>query len=251
MAAVQTPPSAPPAAPATPKKTAVPATKVRVALVTQVAQKPAAPAAKLAKVNTAKVNTTKVNIAKVNVVKTDVARAQKDGAAVKIAQKIPEPLPAPIKTTRSRKPLPPPELDEPADSSAPSAEAVADVHEGPDLSGWWEITNQIESTSYPAYQGLRLTYRVHLEQEGDRLVGKGVKSRENGRSIPASAQTPITLSGTLEGRTARILFTEHGLRRTTQGSFRFKVAPTGETLAGTFASGAADTSGPALGRREG
>jgi 1A family penicillin-binding protein len=235
MAAVQTPTAAPKK---TPKKTAAPAAVTRIA---QVAPKPAAPAAKLAK----------VNIAKVNVAKTDVARAKKDGAAVKIAQKTPEPLPAPIKTTRSRKPLPPPELDEPADSSAPSAEAVADVHEGPDLSGWWEITNQIESTSYPAYQGLRLTYRVHFEQEGDRLVGKGVKSRENGRSIPASAQTPITLSGTLEGRTARILFTEHGLRRTTQGSFRFKVAPTGETLAGTFASGAADTSGPALGRREG
>jgi penicillin-binding protein 1A len=161
-------------------------------------------------------------------------------AETKVAKKS---APLSVASTKSRRTPPPPEPEE--------STAEVEVREGPDLSGWWEITNQIESTSYPAYQGLRLTYRVHLEQDGDRLVGTGIKSEENGRPIPRSAQTPITLSGTLTGRTARILFTERGLRRTTQGSFRFKVAPTGETLAGSFASGAADTSGPALGRRAG
>jgi penicillin-binding protein 1A len=154
-------------------------------------------------------------------------------------------------------PLAPKAAKTPKAPPAPPAPKIAKVvknaekgtPEAPDLSGWWEITNQIESTSYPAYQGLRLTYRVHFEQEGDHLVGKGNKSRENGRPVPASAQTPITLSGTLIGRTARILFTERGLRRSTEGSFRFKLAGTGETLVGSFASGAADTSGPALALR--
>jgi penicillin-binding protein 1A len=173
------------------------------------------------------------------------SQASPSTPATTVAQRSIPPTPA-ITKVRSKK-TPPAEPEPAPDEPA----TVADVQEGPDLSGWWEITNQIEATSYPAYQGLRLTYRVHLEQEGDRLIGKGVKSQENGRPIPASAQTPIVLSGTLTGRTARILFTERGLRRTTQGSFRFKVAPTGETLAGSFASGAADTSGPALGRRSG
>jgi penicillin-binding protein 1A len=177
-----------------------------------------------------------------------IAKATKVKSPVQVAQVTPKAAPpAPVAPrTRSQRMPPVPPAREPDE---PTVVADQPDPEAPDLSGWWEITNQIESTSYPAYQGLRLTYRVHFEQEGDRLVGKGIKSRENGRPVPASAQTPITLSGTLTGRTARILFTERGLRRTTQGSFRFKVAATGETLAGSFASGAADTSGPALALR--
>ena len=171
--------------------------------------------------------------------------------------------PAPVKVAqtpaRSAQKVPPPRPAAPSprrmETSVPfSRDDRADEDDdrsGPDLSGWWEITNQIEETSYPPYEGLRLTYLVHLRQEGDHLVGRGNKSRENGRPIPLSAQTPITLSGTVEGRTARLLFTERGLRRTTQGSFRLRVAPHGETLAGSFASSAADTSGPALARRAG
>jgi hypothetical protein len=150
------------------------------------------------------------------------------------------------------KPALPPPVKAKRTTAEPEIAATAPRSErGANLSGWWEVTNQIQSTNYSAYQGLRLTYRIHLEQEGDRLVGKGLKSEENGRPLPASAQTPITLSGTIDGRTARLLFTERGSRRTTQGNFRFKIAPNGETLAGSFASGAADTSGPALARRAG
>jgi penicillin-binding protein 1A len=165
--------------------------------------------------------------------------------------------PSPAEKVRLAAAVPParptPPASPPRAITVPAARGDDDrgYRDGPDLSGWWEITNQIQATSYPPYEGLRLTYRVHFQQEGDHLVGRGNKSRENGRPIPLSAQTPITLSGTVEGRTARLLFTERGLRRTTQGSFRLKVAPRGETLAGTFASSAADTSGPALGRRAG
>ena len=179
-----------------------------------------------------------------------IAKVTKATSAVQVAQVTPKtapPEPVAPQTRSKRKRTPP--SNEPDEPTVVADQADREAPDLPDLSGWWEITNQIESTSYPAYQGLRLTYRVHFEQEGDHLVGKGIKSRENGRPVPASAQTPITLSGTLTGRTARILFTERGLRRTTQGSFRFKVAATGETLAGSFASGAADTSGPALALR--
>jgi penicillin-binding protein 1A len=168
--------------------------------------------------------------------------------------------PAPAETSRVAAAAPPvaappamtpPETTVVSSRRAPARAPVSagDSAAGPDLSGWWEITNQIQTTSYAPYEGLRLTYRIRLVQDGDRLVGRGIKSAENGRPVGAAAQTPITLSGTVFGRTARLLFTERGLRRTTQGSFRFKVAPRGETLSGTFASSAADTRGPALGRR--
>jgi penicillin-binding protein 1A len=174
-----------------------------------------------------------------------------------VPAKTPAPPRQPAVTQVAKSTAPSPRAAKPAKAanakaqSRPAATAETAERFAPHLGGWWEITNQIQSTNYSAYQGLRLTYRVHLEQEGDRLVGRGVKTRENGRPITASAQTPITLSGTLDGRTARLLFTERGLRRTTQGSFRFKVSPKGDTLAGSFASSAADTSGPALGRRAG
>ena len=118
-----------------------------------------------------------------------------------------------------------------------------------DLSGWWEMTNTIQSTNYEDYKGLRLTYRLQLEQDGDRISGRGQKWSESGRALPASARTPITVSGTVDGREVKLQFTERGAKRTTNGGFSWQLSADSATLRGSFWSTAADTSGSSLARR--
>jgi penicillin-binding protein 1A len=118
-----------------------------------------------------------------------------------------------------------------------------------DLSGWWEMTNTIESTNYSAYKGLRLGYRVQLEQDGNRITGRGQKWSENGRTIPSAGRTPITVTGTVDGRKVTLKFTEHGARRTTGGGFSWTLSADRTALRGSFWSTAADTSGKSLARR--
>ena len=117
------------------------------------------------------------------------------------------------------------------------------------LTGWWELTNRIESSSYEPYEGLRLGYRIHLEQRGDRLSGEGEKWSEDGRRLPRAQRTPIVLSGRIEGDEAIVSFTEHGARRTTSGTFTWRLADGGRAFSGTFSSGAAATRGSSRGRR--
>ncbi|HYO12477.1 MAG TPA: PBP1A family penicillin-binding protein [Thermoanaerobaculia bacterium] len=132
-----------------------------------------------------------------------------------------------------------PEEEEDAEEAAPET----------DLSGWWEMTNTIQSTNYSAYKGLRLGYRIQLEQEGDRIVGRGQKWTENGRTLPSSARTPITVTGTIDGREIKLTFTEQGTRRSTSGGFSWTLSADRTALRGSFWSDAADASGRSLARR--
>lgn len=118
-----------------------------------------------------------------------------------------------------------------------------------DLSGWWEMTNTIQSTNYEEYQGLRLGYRIQLEQDGNRITGRGQKWSENGRAVPAAGRTPITITGTVDGRTVTLQFTEHGARRSTRGGFTWQLSADRTALRGTFWSTAADTSGRSIASR--
>jgi penicillin-binding protein 1A len=118
-----------------------------------------------------------------------------------------------------------------------------------DLSGWWELTNTIQSTNYAEYQGLRLGYRLQLEQDGDRITGRGQKWSEDGRPVPAAGRTPLTVTGTIEGGRVTLQFTERGARRSTSGSFSWRLSASGASLRGTFWSNAADTSGASVARR--
>jgi hypothetical protein len=128
--------------------------------------------------------------------------------------------------------------EEEADEEA-EEEAVA----ASDLSGWWEMTNRIEETNYSQYKGLRLGYRVQLEQEGNRITGRGQKWTEEGRTIPASGRTPITVNGKIEGRKVILSFTEHGAKRATNGGFTWTLAADRSELRGSFWSTAAKTRG--------
>ena len=118
-----------------------------------------------------------------------------------------------------------------------------------DLSGWWELTNTIQSTNYSAYQGLRLGYRVQLEQDGNRITGRGQKWSESGRPVSAGARSPIILSGRIEGRRVTLQYTERGARRSTSGSFSFTLSPDGDALRGSFSSTAAAASGGSVARK--
>ena len=115
-----------------------------------------------------------------------------------------------------------------------------------DLSGWWEMTNTIQSTNYADYRGLRLGYRVQLDQDGDRIVGRGQKWSENGRTLPASARTPLTVTGTIDGNKVILEFRERGAKRTTTGSFSWTLSADRTALRGSFQSTAADASGRSL-----
>jgi penicillin-binding protein 1A len=120
---------------------------------------------------------------------------------------------------------------------------------GQDLSGWWELTNTIASTNYAAYRGLRLTYRLQLEQDGDHLTGRGQKWAEEGAPVLAAARSPISVTGKIEGGKVILQFTERGAKRATTGSFAWTLAPNGNALHGSFWSTAADTSGSSVARR--
>jgi len=122
-------------------------------------------------------------------------------------------------------------------------EEEAETAAASDLSGWWEMTNRIDETNYPQYKGLRLGYRVQLEQDGNRLTGRGQKWTEGGRTIGSSGRTPITVTGTIEGRKVTLNFTEHGVKRSTSGGFTWTLSADRSELRGSFWSTAADTRG--------
>src|SRR5262245_7762562 len=52
-----------------------------------------------------------------------------------------------------------------------------------DLSGEWQMNNEVARTDFNPYKGLRLGYRLFLKQDGLRLEGTGEKWWENGREI--------------------------------------------------------------------
>jgi penicillin-binding protein 1A len=118
-----------------------------------------------------------------------------------------------------------------------------------DLSGWWELTNTIESTNYEQYRGLRLGYRLQLEQDGDRIIGRGQKWTEDGRPVSPGARSPIGVTGRIEGRRVILQFTERGARRSTGGTFSWQLSPNRAALRGNFSSDAANASGSSVARR--
>jgi penicillin-binding protein 1A len=114
------------------------------------------------------------------------------------------------------------------------------------LGGWWEVTNTIDAASPGQDRGVRVTYRIALHQEGTRITGEGEKWAEDGRPLPAGARAPIDLAGSVEGRQVRLRFVERGPRRASRGTFLWRLSSSGEDLAGTFATSAADAHGASV-----
>ena len=130
------------------------------------------------------------------------------------------------------------------------AEEVKEEEEASaDLSGWWELTNRIAQTNYKDFVGLRLGYRVKLEQDGSRITGSGQKWTEDGRTLAGSARSRIRVSGRIEGDTMTLEFTEQGAKRSSGGGFELKLSGDRSTLRGDFWSDVANTRGSTLARR--
>jgi hypothetical protein len=117
-----------------------------------------------------------------------------------------------------------------------------------DLSGEWTLNTVVESSSLSMYEGLRLGYRLQLEQRGNAVHGSGRKILENGSAIGGGGQTPITVEGIVDGDRLRLTFTERGTQRSSSGTFvLFREGTDG--LRGRFASDAARSAGRVEARR--
>ena len=136
-------------------------------------------------------------------------------------------------------------MDEPYEEAGP-AKAVDPASE---VGGRWDLTHEVDATSYAPYAGLRLGYRLTLQQEGDRVFGRGRKYTENGALLPADERTAISVDGRIEGRYLILDFTEQDAARTSAGTIRLLIAPGGGALQGRFASDAAQSSGTSVARR--
>jgi len=157
---------------------------------------------------------------------------------------VPEP---PASTDRNAaKPHP----DIPAGRATAPPQPVASERAEPahNVAGSWQLTTHVDSSSMTGFEGLSLGYEIEFEQTGSRVVGKGRKVTENGATIAAQAQTPISAAGTIDGDRLTLLFTERGAERASQGKFVL-LAENG-TLRGRFSSDAAQSSGTVEAHRQ-
>jgi transcriptional regulator with XRE-family HTH domain len=143
--------------------------------------------------------------------------------------------------------------DRPAETAPPvSAPSVSASSAGnksaSNVAGAWTLATHVESSSLASYEGLQLGFEVRLQQDGDRVTGVGRKVTENGAEISSASQTPLTLSGTINGDRLTLNFVERGAQRSTQGKFVLLVDE-GGTLRGRFSSTAARSSGRAEAHR--
>ena len=138
-------------------------------------------------------------------------------------------------------PAPPPVTPSPS-LAAPAAPAPIESPPSADVTGSWRVATHVESSSLARYEGLKLGYEMQLEQQGDRIRGRGRKITENGAGVRAGAQTPLTVTGTIDGDRLTLNFVEKGTRRPTQGKFVLLVDNSG-ILRGRFSSSAARSSG--------
>jgi cytoskeleton protein RodZ len=192
----------------------------------------------------------------------EVARASTEA---EVAPPAPSSPPAPSTLPRADSPAPPapPARPAPAPSAAPSASDRSDSaselrRDKPtlpappassgSLTGAWSLTTRIETSDVEEFRNMNLGYRLQLQQDGDRITGRGMKWMENGKVIPERSRTPILIEGLRYGDRLELQFTERGARRVSGGMFVMDVAPDG-TLRGQFESNAANSSGISLARR--
>ena len=129
---------------------------------------------------------------------------------------------------------------------APPNNSAADES---NVSGEWLLTNRVDSTDYPAYQGIRLGYILTLRQDGARISGGGEKTSENGAPTPPGQRSPIAVTGRVDNGTVTLQFTERGALRASTGTFRWQLSPDNARLSGSFASDAASSRGSSTAQR--
>lgn len=113
----------------------------------------------------------------------------------------------------------------------------------PNLSGHWLVTNVVDRTTYSRFAGLRIGFRIDIEQHGNAITGRGEKYAVDEQPVPRRQRTPIAFEGRVHGHEAVVRFVEHGTRRVSHGAFHWRISPDGANLEGTFESSAAGTHG--------
>jgi hypothetical protein len=151
--------------------------------------------------------------------------------------------PPPIEQVRQPPPEPPVEAD--VEEDAPLAEASPSRT---DVSGRWDLQQNVQSTSHEPFAGMSVGYRLNLLQDGNRVHGRGFKTSENGVLLLPSQRTPIEVEGRIEGDELVLNFTEIGRERTSRGTIRYRVGASG-AMQGQFSSDAANSSGSSSAHR--
>lgn len=123
-----------------------------------------------------------------------------------------------------------------------------------DFSGTWLIECRIDETNYQRFQGLKVTYTIEMQQEGNHVSGNGYKIRENNEPIQSeSARVPIYFEGQIKDGELVVTYTLQGSQRTTEGVFRWRMAEDtyegSSYIVGTFTSPSATSSGMSWGVR--
>jgi len=134
------------------------------------------------------------------------------------------------------------------EASEADAENASATDEERDVSGEWTLTSHVTEATHKEFEALELAYRVELKVDGGRVTGEGHKIAENGKPLSGRQRTPIALDGEREGDRLMLKFTERGARRTSGGTFFLRIED--EVLTGTFASGAAGSTGRVTAQRQ-
>ena len=130
----------------------------------------------------------------------------------------------------------------------------------PELSGAWDFTVTYEQTNHPPYQGLQVTYRALLTQEGGKLSGTGEKTSECGPTQPSKEyfgadRVHIRIEEGIVVRKAspyqpaevNMRYTEEGDERRSSTFLRLVCCK--DAMIGSFESTIADTRGSVTWRR--
>ena len=156
---------------------------------------------------------------------------------------------APNEITPNETPAPSPDAAQPLNdppkavaSPVVQPDKVATSGLLPNVAGSWKLNTKVESSSYSRFAGLQLGYELRLAQKGERITGVGRKVAENGTPINKRAQTPLSVTGTINGDRLTLNFVERGARRPSRGKFVL-LLDDGETLRGRFSSSAARSAG--------
>jgi hypothetical protein len=115
-----------------------------------------------------------------------------------------------------------------------------------DVSGSWNLATQIEMSGETSVAGSRLGYDIEIKQDGSRVEARGRKISENGAALGAPAQTPISMTGTVQGNRLTLIFTE-GSASSTVGKLVMLVED--GVMRGRFSSAAMRSSGTVEARR--
>jgi membrane peptidoglycan carboxypeptidase len=118
----------------------------------------------------------------------------------------------------------------------------------PRLSGWWELTDVVESAGSRPAAPRRIVYRVRLRQEGALVTGEGERWAEDGRELPREARSAFRVAGAIFEREIVARFTERDGEALATTTLRWQITAGGGELRGSFAGSAADAAGSSTAR---